>query len=191
MGSPLSPIMADLVLQDFEDKALKALKFEIPIYYRYVDDILLSVPLTITTETVNMFNSFHLRLQFTLEREKDRCISFLDLLLRITNNKVIIDWFHKDTFSERYLSFFSHHPRCHKIGTICTLIDKAIMLSNLSFWQKNLEFCINILLDNGYSLDLVLHEINNRLKEHFNNQVELTDSQNNQAKTESQRIKKK
>jgi len=44
MGSPLSPILADLVMQDLETYALQKLGIAIPFYYRYVDDIALAVP---------------------------------------------------------------------------------------------------------------------------------------------------
>jgi len=39
MGSPLSPIIADIVMQDLERVVLETFDFDIPIYYRYVDDI--------------------------------------------------------------------------------------------------------------------------------------------------------
>jgi len=39
MGSPLSPIIADVVLQDIEKRALGRLGIEVPFYMRYVDDI--------------------------------------------------------------------------------------------------------------------------------------------------------
>jgi len=44
MGSPLSPVIADLVLQDLEMSAIKMLPFRLPLYYRYVDDIILTAP---------------------------------------------------------------------------------------------------------------------------------------------------
>jgi len=37
MGSPLSPVFADLILQDLEKKALNILAFHIPFYVRYVE----------------------------------------------------------------------------------------------------------------------------------------------------------
>jgi len=46
MGSPLSPIMAEMVLQDLEKKALNLLKIDIPFYHRYVDDVALAIPKT-------------------------------------------------------------------------------------------------------------------------------------------------
>lgn len=50
------------------------------------------------------------------------------------------DWFHKPTFSGRYLNFASYHPVCQKIGTIFGLTDRAFLLSHLEFHVKKLEF---------------------------------------------------
>lgn len=44
MGLPLSPIKADITMQYLELKALNALSFSLPFYYRYVDDIILAIP---------------------------------------------------------------------------------------------------------------------------------------------------
>jgi len=44
MGSPLSPILADLVIQVLENHILSNINIDIPVYYRYVDDILFVVP---------------------------------------------------------------------------------------------------------------------------------------------------
>jgi len=40
----------------------------------------------------------------------------------------------------------------------------AFLLSHPDFQQKNIELCIKLLLDNGYSLDLIFEKINIRLK---------------------------
>jgi len=47
------------------------------------------------------------------------------------------------------------------------LVDHVIKLSHPSFYEKNLKFCINILLDNGYPLDFIFNKINLRLKKLF------------------------
>lgn len=44
MGSPLSPILADIVLQDLEENALSQISCHIPFYLRYVDDVAMAVP---------------------------------------------------------------------------------------------------------------------------------------------------
>ena len=38
MGSPISPIIADIIMQDLEENCLSNYHFTIPLYFRYVDD---------------------------------------------------------------------------------------------------------------------------------------------------------
>jgi len=75
MRSPLSPMLADIVMQDLELKAMENLNFVIPVYYRYVDNILLIIPAEKVDIIVNSFSSIHSRLQFTVEYENNRSIS--------------------------------------------------------------------------------------------------------------------
>ena len=45
MGSPISPSLADFVMQDLETDIFKRIDFNIPVYFRYVDDTFLLVPI--------------------------------------------------------------------------------------------------------------------------------------------------
>lgn len=57
MGSSLSPVIADLVMQDLENEALRTIGIRLPaFYYRYVDDILLAAPENLTEHIVEVFN---------------------------------------------------------------------------------------------------------------------------------------
>ncbi|XP_072759915.1 uncharacterized protein [Anoplolepis gracilipes] len=163
MGSPLSPIIADIVIQDIENKALSILNFSTPFYYRYVDDIITAIPFDQIDYILNVFNSLHPRLKFTLEVENDNIINFLEIAISTFNNKLEFDWYHKPTFSGRYLHFLSLHPECQKKGTIFGLVDKAITLSHPKHHQKNIILIINILVKNGYPLKFIFDNINHRL----------------------------
>ena len=44
MGSPISPILADIVMEDLEKTVLDSFDFIVPTYYRYVDDSFLIIP---------------------------------------------------------------------------------------------------------------------------------------------------
>jgi len=171
MGSPLSPILADMVMQDLEVKAINELNIAFPIYYRYVDDIVLLTPNNMVENILNTFNSIHSRLQFTLEREKNGSLNFLDLTLIISEGTMILDWYKKDTSSGRYLSFISGHPLCHKIGTIYGLVDRAILLSHPVFQQKNLEYVVKVLIDNLYPPELIFNKMAIRIKELFRRMI--------------------
>ncbi|XP_072758707.1 uncharacterized protein [Anoplolepis gracilipes] len=127
MSSPLSPIIADIVLQDLESKALQSIKYTPPFYFRYVDDIILAAPLHLINHTRGIFNSFHPRLQFTAETESDNVINFLEVTIIRNKNLFIFDWYHKPTFSVRYLHFLSQHPECQKRGMIMNLVDRLFL----------------------------------------------------------------
>lgn len=107
MGSPLSPIIADIVLQDLESKALSILPFYVPFYIRYVDDIAMTAPPSFFQKVLEVFNSFHSRLQFTMEVGLNKRLNFLHVTIITREERFIFDWFHKPTFSSRYLNFFS------------------------------------------------------------------------------------
>ncbi|KYN16344.1 hypothetical protein ALC57_11400, partial [Trachymyrmex cornetzi] len=135
-------------------------------YFRYVEDILLALPFDNIFETLNIFNSLHDRLQFTLEIGTDGRINFLDTTVIIKNNMIIFDNFHKKTFSGRLLNFHSNHPICHKKGTIISFIDKILLLAHPSFQQKNIIEMINIFLNNCYPLSFIFSTIWERIKFH-------------------------
>ena len=86
MGSPLSPIIADLVMQDLENDSIARLSFSLPVLYRYVDDILLVAQNGTFDLIMETFNSWHERLQFTLELSTNNIINFLNLQVIIENN---------------------------------------------------------------------------------------------------------
>src|SRR5580765_5024327 len=164
MASPLSPIIADLTLQDLESKALASLSFTLPFYVRYVDDVALAAPSSMLKDILKIFNSFHPRLQFTMEEGVDNRLNYLDVTIIVNNGKLEFDWFHKSTFSGRYLSFESRHTLCQKRGTIFCLTDRVFLLSHPRFYRKNFELVIKIVLDNGYPLHYIFETINDRLK---------------------------
>jgi len=167
MGSPLSPIIADLFLQKLEMDVLNNLPIKPIFYFRFVDDIALSTPHASLNDLLLNFNSCHPCLKFTLEIGGNS-LNFLDLTMIKKECHLIFDWFHKPTFSGRFLNYFSQHPFTHKKGTIISLIDRVILLSHPEFHKKNFDLIIKILMDNGYPLDLIFMIIKKRLFYRFN-----------------------
>lgn len=62
MGSSISPILADIVMQDLKENVIKNFNFEIVSYKRYVDDTFLCVPRNKILVVVAAFNFFHNKL---------------------------------------------------------------------------------------------------------------------------------
>ena len=109
MGSPLSPIIVDIVMQDLEEIAIQKLSANLLFYFRYVDDIILTTPLDSTNIILEMCNSYtsdlYVRLQFIMEISNKGKLSFLDTMIMIDKYKIIFDRYKKDTCSGRFLNF--------------------------------------------------------------------------------------
>jgi len=164
MGSPLSPIIADMVLRDLETKAIEKLPFELPLYRRYVDDILLAASLDQFNIILDTFNSFHVRLQFTLEISINNRINFLDVTIILDDQKISFDRYEKPTNTGRYINYYSQHPASQKRSIVYGLVDRTILLSHPKFQEKNLKAIINTLLENCFPLPFIFATINTRIK---------------------------
>ena len=61
MGSAVSSIFADIVLEDFETECLYILDFKPVFFFRYVDDIIAWIPKNKFKNILDTFNSYHPR----------------------------------------------------------------------------------------------------------------------------------
>jgi len=65
-SSPLSPVVADLVMRNLE-RTLYLIQSPLPFYYRYVNDIIMTVPTTLIDSVLGIFNSQYPRTQFIMK----------------------------------------------------------------------------------------------------------------------------
>ena len=139
MGSPLSPIISDIVMDDLKKECLSKLTFKLPFYFRYVDDNITAAPPDKIDTILNAFNNYNNKLKFTIEKESNNQISFLDVLLIPNGNTIKRNWYQKPTISNRVLNYLSHHPLKYKINVINNLIDRSIILANKEFHSENIK----------------------------------------------------
>jgi len=146
----------------------------------------MAVPTSKIEVVIATFNSIHSSLQFTSEIGH-KTINFLDTTIMIRNNRILFDWFHKPTFSGRYLNYLSQHPFSQKKGMIIELVDKIFLLLHPEFHQKNFAFIIRVLLANDYPLRLIFNTIGSKIKSLINDK---TIQQNNNKDNEPSNNKK-
>lgn len=115
-----------------------------PFLYKYVDDLICSVLSENVLFTLNAFNSFNQKLQFTVEHEKDCGVPFLDTKVIKTNNIIILDWYKKPTASAKFLNYYSNHPQHQKYNTIILMKNRVTQINN-SFLNRNLKGLYNVL----------------------------------------------
>ena len=130
MGSPVSPIVANLVMEDIERKALDSFQKSPPrIWKRYVDDTFVIVNRKVASEFFQHINSIETSIQFTREDETDGGIAFLDVRVsRTQTGNLQTSVYRKATHSDRYLNFRSDHPTQHKKAVLSSLMNRAEVL---------------------------------------------------------------
>ncbi|XP_062714363.1 uncharacterized protein LOC134291093 [Aedes albopictus] len=130
MGDPLSPTVADLVMEDLMDYAVSRLNFSSPVIRKFVDDLILTVPRDQIENVISIFNSYSPHLQFTHEKEQDNRIPFLDMtIIRLSDQSIRTEWYIKPIASGRFLDFKSFHPFQQKINMITSFIHRVKQLS--------------------------------------------------------------
>ena len=141
MGSPLSPIIANIVMDELLVNCLDRLTFQMLFIYKYVDDIICAIPANSVEYTLKVFNEYHPDIQFTVEQEDcNNSVPFLDCrIIRSQEQHLITDWFTKKTYTGRYINFFSNHPINQKINTVTTMRNRILKLSNHAFHNVNLK----------------------------------------------------
>ncbi|XP_055522574.1 uncharacterized protein LOC129716759 [Wyeomyia smithii] len=130
MGNPLSPIIADLVMETLLDTVTQSLNFKPPFIKKYVDDLLLAIPESQIGHVLETFNSYNEHIQFTYEMENNKRLPFLDMtLIRQENQKILTEWYMKPIASGRFLDYNSFHPLHQKINMAKNFIRRVDKLS--------------------------------------------------------------
>ena len=82
MGSPLSPIVANIYMENLEVEAITSAPNPPQFWKRYVDDTFTNLPSSIKAEFLEHLNSIDQQIQFTVENQReDGAMPFLDILV--------------------------------------------------------------------------------------------------------------
>ena len=83
MGSPLGPVLVNLFMGYHEQKWLQSFEeCELILYRRYVDDIICLFNSESDADKFFVFlNQRHPKIKFTIEKQTENQLSFLDLLI--------------------------------------------------------------------------------------------------------------
>ncbi|XP_055910765.1 uncharacterized protein LOC129945130 [Eupeodes corollae] len=150
MGNPLSPTIADLVMDHLLDECLTGCNAKPNFIVKYVDDIFAVMDKYKVADLLLILNGFHSKLQFTVENENNSSISFLDVKIHRMDTQLSFDWFQKPTASGRLINFRSNQAKHIIFNTASNLINKVFTLSDVRFHHSNTIKVTKILSDNGF-----------------------------------------
>ena len=81
MRSPVSPLMANIYMEMFEELALRTATHVPRVWKRYVDDTFCIIEKDHVEQFLTHLNNLRPMIQFTMELEKEGALPFLDTLL--------------------------------------------------------------------------------------------------------------
>ena len=166
MGSPLGPALANIFVGYYEEKLFSQTQ-KPSTYFRYVDDTFAIFDHEAEAdEFLTKLNCLHPSLKFTFEKEKEKCLPFLDVYVERTDAGLETSVYRKPTFTGQYLRWESFSPLKRKISLISTLVHRALMICTKRRLNEEIERIKKILLDNGYPKNIINTQITKKIA-HF------------------------
>lgn len=150
MGSPISPLIAKLVMSDLVHTQAPKLLIKPNFIKVYVDDTACCIDGIALQSTLDILNAYHRDIQFTMELENDGKINFLDVTLIRKSNCIITNWYKKPFASDRLLNYFSEHKRSTIMNVATAHIKTVLQLSDGEFFATNKQHIVERLRLNNF-----------------------------------------
>jgi hypothetical protein len=130
MGAPSSVVLSEIFIQGLEHNQLcqTLTKHKVINYFRYVDDTLKIHDKTKTNidKVLTEFNNLYENLQFTVEKEGNKEINYLDITVNRKFTKFMFNIHRKPTTTSSVTHSTSCHPTEHEIAAFNYLYNRVI-----------------------------------------------------------------
>ena len=125
MGSPVSVVVAKILMQHVEECTLATCRQTIPLWLRCVDDSFTAIHKDKIGAFHDHLNEQNADIQFTKEMRENGKLPFLDCLVSCHNNELRTTVYRKPMHTDRLLDESSYNPTSHKATTTKTLTRRA------------------------------------------------------------------
>ena len=147
MGSPPAPHFANGWLSKYDS----TIQGNAKLYARYMDDIIQNMIRDRIDQKLEDINKLHPSLKFTIERESDGQIPFLDMKITNTQGKLSSTWYNKPTDTGLIMNFHAVAPKRYKRSVVSGFVHRIHRsCSNWTNFHTSLEKAKKVLENNQY-----------------------------------------
>ena len=156
MGSPVSIMVAEIVIQSTEKQALATYGLTLPFWFRYVDNTITALHDDDIDQVHNHVNSRNCDIQFTKEIEEKGSLPFVDCLVKRDSDELRTTVYRKPTHTDRLLDESSYNPPSHSVTTIKTSTRRAQLICDSPDALRNDdEELQHVFRKNNYNSDVI------------------------------------
>ena len=131
MGSPISPLIANIFMKEFEVKALSSMFHRPSLWLRFVDDTFVNNKAEHSQALLQHITSQDPHIQFTVEPIQQGSLAFLDTLVTIEqDNTFSTSVYRKSTYIDQYIHWDSNNHITAKQSVFNTLAHRAKVVSS-------------------------------------------------------------
>ena len=166
MGSPLSPIIANLYMEAFEERAINTAPTPPSLCRTFVDDTFVIIKKTQKESFISHINSIDEKIQFTMEDSReDGSMPFLDTLITpCPDHSLSTKVYRKPTHTDLYLQWDSHHTIAAKYSVVSTLHHRPkTVCSNQQLLKEEENHLQKVLIENKYP-NWALNRVKSKIK---------------------------
>ena len=139
MGSPMGPALANIFV-GFHESRLFNNTVKPGAYFRYVDDTFVIFGSELESDRFHVnLNQLHPALKFTVEKEQNNSLNFLDVSVEKGGTGFLTSIYRKPTFTGQYIRWNSFSPKARKINLIKTLVHRALMICSKTKLDSELD----------------------------------------------------
>ena len=167
------PIVANIFMSQFEEKAIIDMSSKPSLWLRFVDDVLAIVKRRALQVTLETLNEQHDDIKFTMEVEENGQLPYLDPRIAQKDNQLLTSVCRKPTGTGRYLSFDSHHPFSCTRSTVDALLSRTLTVpTDDEEKEREVGLVKELLAENSYARPFIKQQLSRLRKKQENTRTQ-------------------
>ena len=152
MGNCLSPVLSNIYMEFFESRVANAIFPDNFYWFRYVDDSfgIWDSHFNID-DTLHQLNNLVPTIKFTLEKEDNGCLNFLDTCVVRDGTELKFKIYRKQMNNNLIINAHSSHTTTIKQSAIRSMFLRALNIVSPEFLDEEFENIHSIGIKNGYN----------------------------------------